>query len=89
MTPRIVRHATAWLPARQQIVAFIIHCKLTSFSESTHKYLFTCPNSEKYKVPDGVRIRRSTVTCVTRCLMPLPMGGSGPVAMTTRFHKAR
>ena len=89
MTPRIVRHATAWLPARQQIVAFIIHCKLTSFSESTHKYLFTCPNSEKYKVPDGVSIRRRTVTFVARCLVPLPMAGSSPVAMTTRSHGAR
>ena len=46
MTPRSVKHATAWLPARQQIVAFARHCKLPSLSESTHKYLFTCPTSE-------------------------------------------
>ena len=77
------------MPVRQQIVAFAIHCKLTSLSESTHKYLFTYPHSEKYKVLDGVRIRMRTVTYVARCLVPLPIAGSGPVAMITRSHRAR
>ena len=60
-----------------------------SLSESTHKYLFTCPNSEKDPVPDGINTSRRTMTCMARCLVPLPIAGSGPVVMTARSHRAR
>ena len=86
MPPRSVRYATTSNKTKKPCLLYTVN---NSLSESTHKCVFTCQNSAKDQVPDGVSISRRTMTCVARCLVSLPIAESGPVAMTERSHRAR
>ena len=81
-----MRHAN-YVVARKTTKGRIYYTLLTN--PATHEYSFTCPSSEKEQVPDGVSTSRRNMTLVARCLVPLPIAGSGPVATTARSHGAR
>ena len=78
------------LPRGQQKVAIPIHCRLTQPLRVLSRVLVHVPMfRKKEQVPKGVSKSRRKMTLAARCLVPLPIAGSGPVATTKRSHRAR
>ena len=90
MPPRNVRHANYVVASKA--TRSRVHYTLETDPASQSPLTSTCspcPNSEKDQVPVGINTSRRTMSCVARCLVPLPIAGSGPVATTARSHGAR
>ena len=89
MPPKNVRHANYVVASKATRSRVYYTRKPTQPLRVHSQVLVHVPKFKKDQVPDGINTSRRTMTCMARCLVPLPIAGSGPVATTARSHGAR